>query len=342
MVRGWELQQRSRGLRSETIRQRVQSIRRFQEWSGEYPWTWRPQDVEEYTAHRASRKNLRRTTLRHDHETIRMFCGYLIDPHYEWVSRCIAEFGSAPTQICYSWNTTRHLSEFESGGERRPFSVPELQRLFDCADERVSALIRDQRKGALGALRDAQLLKTTYAFGLRRREVVGLDLVDLHPNHLMPSWGPYGSVSVRWGKASAGGGPKRRTVLLIPEFDWIISGMRQWVEEARPRFAPGDLSALWVTERKTRISAHYLDRRFATIRDQAGLPEELTLHSLRHSFVTHCIEFGYAERFVQEQVGHAYASTTAIYTSVSNDFKNRVFQSAMARVLPATPDGEGS
>ena len=56
------------------------------------------------------------------------------------------------------------------------------------------------------------------------------------------------------------------------------------------------------------------------------------LHCLRHSYVTHLIEFGYPERFVSEQVGHTYASTTAIYASVSNDFKHKTLRAALARV----------
>ena len=31
------------------------------------------------------------------------------------------------------------------------------------------------------------------------------------------------------------------------------------------------------------------------------------------SYITHLIEFGYPERFAQDQAGHSYASTTAIY-----------------------------
>ncbi len=44
----------------------------------------------------------------------------------------------------------------------------------------------------------------------------------------------------------------------------------------------------------------------------------------------------YPERFVQEQVGHAYASTTAIYASVSNDFKDKTLKAALARVYAPT------
>ena len=45
--------------------------------------------------------------------------------------------------------------------------------------------------------------------------------------------------------------------------------------------------------------------------------------------MTHLIEAGFPERFVTDQVGHAYAATTAIYTGVSDDYKNRVLAEAL-------------
>ncbi|MGW4380968.1 tyrosine-type recombinase/integrase [Kitasatospora sp. NPDC004531] len=72
-----------------------------------------------------------------------------------------------------------------------------------------------------------------------------------------------------------------------------------------------------------------LDEAFETARRLAGLPDELDLHCLRHSYVTHLVEFDYPERFVQEQVGHEYASTTAIYTGVSDDYRTRLVQRAL-------------
>ena len=234
---------------------------------------------------------------------------------------------------------TRWRTGSSSKAKRRPFTYDEIERLFDTADARVELLVSSGRKGALGALRDAQLLKTVYAFGLRRTEAVMLDTVDLHHNAKMRQWGRYGAVHVRWAKAAGGGAPRRRTVLLVPEFDWWVPGMQQWLEQARARFAPGDdLDALWVTERRTRLSAGYLDRRFAELRDEAGLSKDLTLHSLRHSYVTHLLEFGYADRFVQEQVGHMHASTTSIYASVSSDYKNRVLAEALKALIEGEAD----
>ncbi|MFF0408788.1 tyrosine-type recombinase/integrase, partial [[Kitasatospora] papulosa] len=85
----------------------------------------------------------------------------------------------------------------------------------------------------------------------------------------------------------------------------------------------------WITERRDRMSLRRLNEAFETARRAADLPAELDLHSLRHSYVTHLIEFGYPEKFVQDQVGHAYASTTAIYSHVSDEFRNRLLRRSL-------------
>ncbi|MFV5996199.1 tyrosine-type recombinase/integrase [Streptomyces sp. NPDC056231] len=54
----------------------------------------------------------------------------------------------------------------------------------------------------------------------------------------------------------------------------------------------------------------------------------------RHTYITHLIEAGFDPLFVQHQVGHDHASTTAIYTCVSSDLRTRTLR----RVLDATVD----
>jgi site-specific recombinase XerD len=159
---------------------------------------------------------------------------------------------------------------------------------------------------------------------LRRNEACCLDFADLRHNPKVPEFGRFGGLFVRYGKSSRGGPPRRRTVLTVPEMDWIVPVLEQWVDELRPRFAPGAHPALWITERRGRVSNRVLNEAFATARDAAGLPAELDLHCLRHSYVTHLVEFDYPERFVSDQVGHTYASTTAIYTGVSDAYRNRL------------------
>lgn len=52
--------------------------------------------------------------------------------------------------------------------------------------------------------------------------------------------------------------------------------------------------------------------------------------------MTNLVEWGYSERFVHDQVGHLYASTTAIYTSMGSDYKNRVIARAFSRIYGGT------
>lgn len=333
MVTGWSRQQRSRQLGEITVVARERLIRRFRGFAESYPWEWTPADVEDFTVSLTSGGGrLALSTIRGYHLMLRMFCDYITDSRYEWPTQCHDRFGKVPAQVCNEWNTVAHLNEYEGKPQRRPLTYRELEVLFDFLDDRVETILRSGRKGALAALRDATMIKTTYAFGLRRNELARLDVADLRPNPHIRAWGTYGSVHVRYGKATSGSLPRRRTVLAVPEFDWAVDGLRQWVEEALPLYEAEGHPALWLTERRTRVGVRHIDEFFAAARTEVGLDEHLSLHCLRHSYVTHLIEHGYPERFVTEQVGHTFAATTAIYTSVSNDFKNKALQTALARV----------
>ena len=141
-----------------------------------------------------------------------------------------------PSQVRHEWNTVGHSSSTKAS-PRRPLTYDEVHALFDSADDRVDRY-RSGRKGALAALRDTQMIKTIYAFGLRRTELSCLDVADLRPNPQVLDWGTYGRCHVRYGEIQSAGRPARRTVLAVPEFDWVIDGLRQWVEQARPFFSP--------------------------------------------------------------------------------------------------------
>jgi site-specific recombinase XerD len=121
----------------------------------------------------------------------------------------------------------------------------------------------------------------------------------------------------------------------VPEFDWVVDILKHWLSPAgRELFPTADRSrSLWPSERSGNASLRAFERAFTRARIQAGLPEELTLHCLRHSYVPHLIEADYDAFFVQQQVGHQNASTTSLYTSVSSDFKQRTIQQMITRRL---------
>ncbi|MFF1873571.1 tyrosine-type recombinase/integrase [Kitasatospora herbaricolor] len=333
MLQGWARQQRTRFLNEDgTIKPREAMVRRLVAFTNEYPWQWRPADAEAFISHLRSPNRSRpivMSTGRGYETTLALFMGFITDRRYGWAVECLERFGQAPQQIFHEDNRVAHVAEYEGQPGRRPLTYDEIQALFDAADGRAEEAQTRGRKGALTAMRDSVLLKTIYAYGLRRNESRMLDLPDLRRAQKRPQYGKYGGLYVRYGKASKGSPPKRRTVLTVKEFDWIVDVLDRWVTEIRPAFSPGKLAALFVTERSGRMSLRGVNKAFTMARDAAGLPPELDLHCLRHSNITHLVEFDYPEKFVSIQAGHDYASTTAIYTGVSDDYRNRVIQRAL-------------
>lgn len=339
MLEGWGAQQCSRYLNAVTVRQRDHLVRRFADYTNEWPWAWGPGDMEEWTTAAIGERHLACSTIRNCHVTLRLFMEFICDPRYGWSEQCEARFGTHPQQICHDWNTVAHVADYEGRPARRPLSRAELQDLFDRADERVVEIRGRGRKGWLAAFRDATLLKVTYAWGLRRREAVMLDVADFSANPKAAELGSFGSLAVRWGKASRGGPPRRRHVLTT--MPWSVDVVAEYLGEARGRYPVGSGGMLWPTERGGQVCGQYLNNVFVRLRNEAGLPAELGPHCLRHSYVTHLLEDGWDPLFVQQQVGHAWASTTAIYSGVSSDFKNQVLRQALDRALAADHrDGE--
>jgi integrase/recombinase XerC len=329
MVDGWAMQMTSRGLKAPTIKTHRWLVRRFAGFTNDYPWSWSAGDLEEFTSSLRSRHPpVAWSTIRGYQNQLGLFMDFATDPRYGWAAECETRFGTHPVQICHAANTLRHCDEFEALPGRRPLTLSELQGLFDYADSQVQVIAHSGVKGTLAAWRDAALWKTVFAWGLRRTEATMLDLVDCHRHPGAERFGAYGALHVRHGKAVRGGHPRRRSVLSL--MDWAVEALEEYVLEVRPRFDPGGHPALWVTERRSRLSGRSVDDRFAVVRKAAGLPDEIDLHCLRHSYVTHLVESGFPERFVSEQVGHRASATTAIYTSVSDDFKNQVLARALA------------
>lgn len=67
------------------------------------------------------------------------------------------------------------------------------------------------------------------------------------------------------------------------------------------------------------LSAGYVSKLIS-----AALPPGVTAHPLRHRYATRAYELGGRDiRAVQDLLGHAYVSTTQIYTAVSDEAKRR-------------------
>lgn len=284
-------------------------------------WQWTPAQVEAWTA----AGGWAHSTVRSYQGALAMFLAHVCDPRYGWVAECEQRIGARPMQVCHEDNLAVHVADSEGRLERRPLTRTELQAFFDAADDRVERAAASRRKGWLATFRDACLFKVVYGWGLRRREAAMLDVADFAVN---PA-GRFGVLQVRYGKAMRGSPLRRRAVATV--MPWAVDTVNQYLEEVRPLYGCGRHPAVWLTERGGRISTRQIDDRFAQFRRLAELPDDLSVHSLRHSYVSHLIEDGTDPLFVQQQVGHSWASTTAVYTTVGADARNRMLKAALSR-----------
>jgi site-specific recombinase XerD len=340
MLDGWRAQQLARRLSPGTVAARQRAVGAFAAHAGAFPWSWTAQLADEWFTDLRAVRRLRASTLRSYQEAVRLFCGYVTDPAYDWPAQCLARFGTHPVQVCHEWNTVVHVQDAEADPRKRAFTRDELQALFDYADDQVTVIRAAGRKGWLAAFRDAALFKVAYGFGLRRTETAMLDTADFGANPHAPEFGELGVCYVRYGKAMKGSPPRRRSVLTV--WPWVAEVLAEWTGQIRPLAGPDGNPALWPTERAPRISVHQIDHRFAACRAALGFPGGLDFHSLRRSYVTHLIEDGWDPLFVQHQAGHRHASTTAIYTCVSSDFRTRTLRRALDATMDAALKQTGS
>lgn len=66
------------------------------------------------------------------------------------------------------------------------------------------------------------------------------------------------------------------------------------------------------------ISASAVERTFRKMRDKAGYPKDVTVHTLRHCFATHLADDGVDIRVIQHLMGHNSVSSTGLYLHLTN------------------------
>ncbi|WP_242834993.1 tyrosine-type recombinase/integrase [Ruminiclostridium cellobioparum] len=170
-----------------------------------------------------------------------------------------------------------------------------------------------------------------YYYGLRANEVSMLDTTDFLHNPKRPEWDNFGGIIVRFGKASGGSPPKRRTVWTISETS--VEYLRWYLENIRPLFGFDESKSLFLTERGCRMNPKTITQNFKEHLKCAGLPHEnYSTHCLWHSYISHLSEdLEISPRFIQEQVGHTYLATTQIYTHLSDTFVSKQLTNVIDR-----------
>ena len=165
-------------------------------------------------------------------------------------------------------------------------------------------------------LRDRAILEFFYATGCRCSELVNLQLQDIHDGYCL----------------CTGKGNKQR---IIPIGRQAIAAFRLWMKtereivlERNPFYHKLLAQNEGESKMETKIPWAFLSFKGYKMRREAmwnlikkyaeriGASQEISPHTLRHSFATHMLARGADLRQVQEMLGHASIATTQIYTHV--------------------------
>ena len=170
------------------------------------------------------------------------------------------------------------------------------------------------------AARDHAITELLYGCGLRIGELMGLDV--------QASPAARGWIDLPDGSAHVlGKGGKRRSV---PVGAQALLALNAWLQ-ARPTLALPTESALFVSQRGTRLSPNQLRLRLQSQAQASGLPTRVHPHMLRHSYASHLLQSSGDLRAVQELLGHASISTTQVYTKLDHQHLAKVYDAAHPR-----------
>ena len=177
-----------------------------------------------------------------------------------------------------------------------------------CSKKQVISIINAPLPAEPFYLRDKAMLELLYATGMRASELAGLKQSDLN-------------LDVGYLRCLGKGGRER----IIPLGKAAIAATARYLAELRPQLAKpfsADFLLLSRTGRAmSRIEIWRLTKKYAI---RAGMPRNLTVHTLRHCFATHLLAGGADLRSVQEMLGHVDIATTQIYTHVDQERLRRI------------------
>lgn len=188
---------------------------------------------------------------------------------------------------------------------RMPRSLPKVL----LSPDDVRRLMAQPDVAGLTGVRDRAMLELLYGSGLRRSELVRLQMGDVDLRSA--------TVMVRLGKG--------RRDRLIPMGASAAHWISRYCQEVRPQIVRhmhslgqdrGTVWALFLTDYGEPFEKNRLSDMVVRHLRRIGI-EHGACHALRHACATHMLEGGADLRYIQVLLGHADLNTTQIYTHVA-------------------------
>ncbi|WP_394137045.1 tyrosine recombinase XerC [Cytobacillus oceanisediminis] len=179
------------------------------------------------------------------------------------------------------------------------FYEEELQQLFEACDESTP----------LGQ-RNKALLELLYATGMRVSECSQIRIKDLDM---------YLSTVLVHGKGS-----KER---YIPFGSFAQDALETYITNGRKELLSKGSSTenLFLNARGGPLTARGIREILNKLIEKSTLTGKIHPHMMRHTFATHLMANGADMRTVQELLGHAFLSSTQVYTHVTNEYLKKTY-----------------
>lgn len=192
--------------------------------------------------------------------------------------------------------------------EVNPFlmvSTPKIEKKLPnfLYEEEIIELINAPDLSKNLGLRDRAIIEILYASGMRVSELVSLNIDSIDFSH---------QIILVFGK-----GAKERYVNIG---DFALEALINYLEKARPKLNPlTNENAVFLNRYGSRLSDRSVRRMIDKHINKISISKKVSPHTLRHTFATHLLNAGADLRSVQELLGHVNISTTQIYTHVTKE-----------------------
>ncbi|SET55744.1 site-specific tyrosine recombinase XerD [Paenibacillus sp. NFR01] len=177
--------------------------------------------------------------------------------------------------------------------------------------EEVERLLAAPESSTPQGVRDKAMLELLYATGIRVSELISLNVGDVQ-------------TGLRFARCIGASGKERVLPIGAVAAEWVAG-----YEGCRDKLLRGsrEEAALFLNSLGGRLTRQGFWKIIKKYAKEAGIGQDITPHTFRHSFAAHLLEGGADLRSVQQMLGHADISTTQIYSGIARKNMKEVYES---------------
>ncbi len=292
-----------------------------------------PELIAQYIDYLENERKLSRNTLLSYSRDIRVYLDFLEEQNVKNITSAKAQHikgyikhlkskGRAESTVLRNFESVKNLYIYlkkkgvvesnpadEVQSPKMTKKLPEVLS-FDKVEKLLSAPDEDDIKGC----RDRAMLELLYASGMRVTELITIQIDD---------------VNLDMGFINCHTENKTR---IIPIGKICMDALIKYIKTARKVLVKDNTQrVLFVNINGEKMSRQGFWKMLRSYATKAGISDNITPHTLRHSFAVHLLENGADLRSIQVMLGHSDISSTQIYATMMNNKLKSVYKKAHPR-----------